>query len=234
MSWPDVFLLCFAIGTLWALASLLLSGMHLGHSGGGHAGGHGGHAHFGHAHVGHGPAAHGHAGDAPAQAKVARPGAENLSWLGSMANPSCAAVFLAWFGGVGYLLTRHSGLAFWIDLLLAVALGLVGAWILAAFLRFLQSREKPLDPADYEMVGVLGQVSCTIRPDGVGEVIYVRDGARRPLAARAEDGQEIRRGEEVVVMRYERGIAYVRTWDAMIRGQRAEAAQPFDKETKHV
>jgi membrane protein implicated in regulation of membrane protease activity len=238
MNWPDVFLLCFAIGSLWALASLLLSGMHLGHSGGGHGGGHhfghghGAHAgHAGHAHVGHGSAAHGHAA---AQAKVAKFGPEDLSWLGSMANPSCAAVFLAWFGGIGYLLTRHSGLAFWIDLVLAVAVGLVGAWILAGFLRFLQAREKPLDPADYEMIGILGHVSCTIRPDGVGEVIYVRDGARRPLAARAEDGQEIRRGEEVVVTRYERGIAYVRTWDAMIRGRQGETADSFGKETKHV
>jgi membrane protein implicated in regulation of membrane protease activity len=217
MSWPDVFLLCFAIGTLWALASLLLSGMHLGHSGGGHA-------HVGH---GHGPALHSHG-----VPKVGKWAAHEASWLGAMANPSCAAVFLAWFGGIGYLLTRHSGLAFWLDLVLAVAVGLMGAWILAAFLRFLQSREKPLDPADYEMVGVLGQVSCTIRRDGIGEVIYVRDGARRPLCARAEDGQEIRRGEEVVVTRYEKGVAYVRTWDAMIHGRQPAGA--FEKENKHV
>jgi membrane protein implicated in regulation of membrane protease activity len=223
MSWPDVFLLCFAIGTLWALASLLLSGMHLGHSGG--------HAHLGHghAHAGHGSVSHAHS-----VPKVSKCAANEVSWFGSMANPSCAAVFLAWFGGIGYVLTRHSGLAFWIDVVLAIAVGLVGAWILAAFLRFLQSREKPLDPVDYEMVGVLGQVSCTIRPDGVGEMIYVRDGARRPLPARAEDGHEIRRGEEVVVTRYERGIAYVRTWDAMIRGRQAESAGSFEKETKHV
>ena len=230
MSWPDIFLLCFAVGTLWALASLLLSGMHLGHSGA-----HGGHAHFGHGHGGHAHLGHGaHAHSAP-QGKIAKAAGNETSWFGSMANPSCAAVFLAWFGGVGYLLTRHSGLAFWIDLVLAVVVGLFGAWILAAFLRFLQSREKPLDRADYEMVGVLGHVSCTIRPKGVGEVIYIRDGARRPLAARAEDGEEIRRGEEVVVTRYEHGVAYVRTWDAMIRGRQAEAnAEAIDKETKHV
>jgi membrane protein implicated in regulation of membrane protease activity len=156
-----------------------------------------------------------------------------------MANPSCGAVFLAWFGGIGYLLTRHSGLAFWLDLLLAVAVGLAGAWILAAFLRFLQSRERPLDPADYEIIGVLGQVSCAIRPDGVGELIYVRDGARRALPARAEDRQEIRRGEEVIVTRYEKGTAYVRTWEAMTRQSHQEASPrersaALHKETKNV
>src|SRR5437879_53174 len=82
----------------------------------------------------------------------------------------CGAVFLAWFGGVGYLLARHSGLDFWIDLSLAIAVGLLGACLLAAFLRFLESREQPLVVADYDMVGVLGHVSSTIRPDGVGEV----------------------------------------------------------------
>jgi membrane protein implicated in regulation of membrane protease activity len=152
-----------------------------------------------------------------------------------MANPSCAAVFLAWFGGVGYLLTRHSGLAFWLDFLLAVALGVTGAWILAAFLRFLQSREQPLDPADYEMVGVLGQVSCAIRPNGVGELIYIRDGARRAIGARSEDGQDIKRGEEVVVTRYEKGIAYVRTWEAMTqKGAVAHSPEALHKEIEHV
>jgi membrane protein implicated in regulation of membrane protease activity len=230
MNWPDLFLLCFAVGSLWALASLLLGGLHLGHIGGhGHGLGHM-HGHLGHP-----------AGTCPGQGghpvgpnKIAKSLTEG-SWLGSMANPSCMAVFLAWFGGVGYLLTRHSGLAFWLDLAFAVALGLAAAWILAAFLRFLQSRERPLDPSDYEMVGVLGQVSCTIRPDGVGEMLYVREGTRRSASVCSADGQEIKRGEEVVVTRYEKGIAYVRTWEAMTQtGNDARHPEALHKEMKHV
>ena len=196
MTWSDLYLLCFVIGALWSVTTLLLGGMHLGHSGSAHVG-------HGHAHVGHGAAKFGHAHSG------------TPSWLGAMANPSCAAVYLAWFGGVGYLLTRHTGWAFWLNLGVAIALGLGAAWLLAAFLRFLQAREQPLDPADYDMIGILGRVSSTIRPGGVGEAIYVRDGARRPLCVRSEDGHEIRRGEEVVVTRFEKGIAYVRTWEAM-------------------
>lgn len=187
MQWPDIFLLCFAVGSVWSLATLLLGGLHLGH-------GHATHLHHG----GHGHSSH------------------LGSWLGSMANPSSLAVFLAWFGGLGYLLTRHTGLLFWVDLAIAIGFGIAGAWLLAAFLRFLQAREKPLNPADYEMVGVLGRVSSTIRPDGVGELIYVRDGARRPVCARSEDSSLIGRGEEVVVTRFEKGVAYVRTWEAML------------------
>jgi membrane protein implicated in regulation of membrane protease activity len=132
-----------------------------------------------------------------------------------MANPSCVAVYLAWFGGVGYLLTRHSGWAFWLNMVVAIVVGLCGAWMLAAFLRFLQSRERPMDATDYEMVGVLGRVSSPIRAGGVGEVIYVRDGSRRPLCARSDDDRDIKRNEEVIVTRFEKGIAYVRTWEAM-------------------
>lgn len=215
MSWPDIFLLCFAVGSLWALVSLVAGGMHLGHGHAGHAVGHAAHSGASHAHVAH-PAG-------------------GAGWFASLANPSCGAVFLAWFGGVGYLLTRHSGLAFWLDTLLALAVGAVGAWILAAFLRFLQSREQPLDPADYQMIGVLGQVSCGIRPDGTGEIMYVRDGARRAIPARSEDRMELRRGEEVVVTRYEKGIAYVRTWEAMTRRDGLNARpETLRKETEHV
>ena len=190
MKSPDIYLLCFAIGAIWSLATALLGGFHIGH---------------GHSHLGHG---HGHG-------RAHSNGSSVESWLGSMANLHTFAVFLAWFGGVGYLLTRHTGLAFGFDLMIAIVFGLIGAWLLAGFLRFLQRHEKPLDPADYDLVGVLGRVSSVIRADGVGELIYIRDGARKPLCARSEDGRPITRGEEVVVTRFEKGIAYVRTWEAM-------------------
>ncbi len=219
MQWPDIFLLCFGLGSVWSLATLLLGGLHLGH-------GHGVHPHLGgHGHAGHSSTAgaHGHASGHAHSSELG-------SWLGSMANPSSLAVFLAWFGGLGYLLTRHTGLLFWVDLCVAIGFGLAGAWLLAAFLRFLQAREKPLNPADYEMVGVLGRVSSTIRPDGVGELIYVRDGARRPVCARSEDSSLIQRGEEVVVTRFEKGVAYVRTWEAMLN----QSSVPTVKEKGNV
>ena len=41
--------------------------------------------------------------------------------------------------------------------------------------------------------------------------------------ARSDDGREIPRGAEVIVTRYEKGIAYVRTWDAMTGDAAAES-----------
>lgn len=188
MNWPEIFLICFGVGSLWAVVSFLMGGVHLGHV---HHAGAAHHMH-GHAHGSHTP-----------------------GWIASLLNPSCVAVFLAWFGGTGYLLTKYSGWLLWLNLAIAGAFGLAGAVILARFLGWLMKHERPMNPADYDMVGVLGRVSSAIRADGVGEVIYQQDGARRSLSAKSEGGMAIGRGEEVIVTRFEKGIAYVRTWEAM-------------------
>jgi membrane protein implicated in regulation of membrane protease activity len=121
--------------------------------------------------------------------------------------------FLAWFGGSGYLLTRYSSIWFLSGLGLAVFTGLVGGGIVFLFLsRVLISQEESMDPADYEMVGVLGRVSVPIREKGTGEIIYSQAGTRRTCGARGDDGNAVAKGSEVVVTRYEKGIAYVRLW----------------------
>jgi membrane protein implicated in regulation of membrane protease activity len=89
-------------------------------------------------------------------------------------------------------------------------------WFVA---KVLIEREAPLDPADYEMVGVLGKLSIPIRAGGTGEVIYSQEGTRRVAGARSEDGAAIPKGTEVVVTRYEKGIAYVRLWDEFVASQ---------------
>ena len=97
---------------------------------------------------------------------------------------------------------------------LAVLSGLAGAAIVFWFLfKVLLKYDRDLDPADYEMVGVLGRLSSTVRENGTGEMIFSQDGVRRAASARSEDGRPIARGVEVVVTRYERGIAYVRAWE---------------------
>ena len=72
-----------------------------------------------------------------------------------------------------------------------------------------------MDPADYDMIGVLGKVASPIRPSGTGEIIFSQAGARRAAPARSEDELVIPKGAEVVVTRYERGIAYVRPWEEL-------------------
>ncbi len=125
--------------------------------------------------------------------------------------------FLAWFGGTGYLLTRYSSMWFVMGLGVALVSGLVGAAIIFLFLsKVLMSEEENLDPADFEMIGVLGRISVPIRESGTGEIIYSQAGTRRTCGARAENGsQAIAKGSEVVVTHYDKGIAYVRLWEEM-------------------
>jgi len=80
------------------------------------------------------------------------------------------------------------------------------------------------------MVGVLGKLSVRIREGGTGEMIYSQAGTRRVCAARSEDGSAILKGTEVVVTRYERGVAYVRCWSEL-SGEDAELGQAQDAKT---
>jgi hypothetical protein len=64
-------------------------------------------------------------------------------------------------------------------------------------------------------VGVLGRICSTIGKGGTGEIIFSQGGTRQTCVARSEDGEALARGAEVIVTRYERGIAYVRRWEQM-------------------
>jgi len=162
----------------------------------------GGHVGAGHAAVAHGGAGKGATAHAGQQAQT------------SPFNFVTLTAFLAWFGGTGFLITRFSSVWFALGLLISLAAGLFGAAIVFFFFtRVLISREENMDSADYEMVGVLGRISMPIREDGTGEIIYSQAGTRRTCGARAEDGSAIEKGVEIVVTRYDKGLAYVRRWE---------------------
>ncbi|HKH98424.1 MAG TPA: hypothetical protein VJ999_04890 [Candidatus Sulfotelmatobacter sp.] len=218
-TWSDFYLSCFAVGFCFSFLSFLFGGSRFGRLHLPHFHGHGvPHLPAGQGMAGHAPAAPvpaaGHApanagSHAPAQPHAARGGVSPF-------NPPTMAAFLAWFGGTGYLLTRYSALWVGFELLLSVAVGLIGGGIVFVFLtKVLISTEENMDPADYEMVGVLGRLAVSIRKDGTGELIYSQAGTRRVCGARSEDGSAIEKGTEVVVTRYEKGIAYVRLWSEM-------------------
>lgn len=203
MTWSDFYLICFVVGFLLSAISFLGGGMrwhlhvpHLPHGG----------EHFG---AGHAPVAHGGAGNGT----TAHTG---HSAPVSPFNFVTMTAFLAWFGGTGFLITRFSSIWYALGLLIALGAGLLGAAIVFLFLtRVLISHEENMDSADYEMVGVLGRISMPIREDGTGEIIYSQAGTRRTCGARSESGAAIEKGEEIVVTRYHKGLAYVRLWEEM-------------------
>ncbi len=189
MTWTDFYLICFLVGLLLSVFSIVAGSLHLPHA----------HFDFGHHfHFDLHADAGGHGSDMP------------------FINFGTIMAFLTWFGGVGYLLTRHvGGLGGWIVLLASIG-GLAGAAIVSVFLtKVLLRDDRDLDPADYDPVGVIGRVSNSIREGGTGEIIFVQEGTRRVFGARSDTGIALPKGTEVIVTRYERGIAYVRKWDEL-------------------
>jgi membrane-bound ClpP family serine protease len=181
-----IYLVCFIVGLILSVLSVA----------GGFA-----HLHIGRLHVGHTAHAHTHS---------------TTHGLSSI-NGFTITAFLCWFGGVGYLLDRYSIFITPLILLLSILSGLIGAALLWAVLfKLLLPRERILTTEETEMPGVIAHVSDSIRDNGgIGEIIFSQTGARRSTAARSEDGSPIQRGAEVVVIRYERGIAYVRPFDEL-------------------
>lgn len=217
MTWSDFYLICFAVGFCFSFFSFVFGSSRFGKLHLPHFHGHGvGHLPTVHGPVAQGPVAgHGAAhGPAATQAHGGTHAARGASV--SPLNPPSIAAFLAWFGGTGYLLNRFSALWVGLALLLAVIAGLVGGAIIFFFLtKVLMSDQEFLDPADFEMVGVLGKLSVPIREGGTGELIYSQMGTRRVCGARSDDGSALAKGAEVVVTRYERGIAYVQLWSEL-------------------
>ena len=188
MTWAMFYLVCFLVGVTLSALSFLSVSFHLPHF----------HVHVPHVHVPHGDVHVGSGGEMP------------------FLNFGTVTAFLAWFGGSGYLLTRYSSLMVAGVLTLAVIAGLVGAMIVFWFVaKLLLKHDRELDPADYERVGVLARISSPVREGGTGEIIFSQEGTRNTCGARSENNEALPRGTEVIVTRYEHGIAYVRRWEEL-------------------
>lgn len=123
-----------------------------------------------------------------------------LGWL----SPLGLAAAALWFGGVGLIVERFgSGPA----LILAVVAAIVGAAIVRAIAGAFDRAGTP--PLVLSGEGAIGLVNAQIRPGAPGEVLYTLEGLSRSTAARSVDDEFIPRGTEVVIVRRDRGMAWV-------------------------
>jgi membrane protein implicated in regulation of membrane protease activity len=134
---------------------------------------------------------------------------------------STLSAFLTWFGGAGYLLTRYSPLTALAITLMAFVFGVVGGTLFfTAIARFIVPRLTVLNPEDFRVQGAVARVTSTIQPDRIGEIVYTLGGSRHADGARSESGEMIERGTQVVILRIEKGIAYVQPWAAFAESHR--------------
>jgi hypothetical protein len=192
MSWSDIYLFCFLVGVTLSVFSFLAGVVHLQLPMKVHL-----HLHLPHA---HGPS---HVSGA------------HISWF----NASTLLAFLAWFGGVGYLMAKYSHLQALLVVAIAALAGMIAGWIMLRFLmKLIGPADEPLRESDGRVIGAVGTISMTIRDGGgTGEIIFPLAGSRRCSGARSSDGTPIEKGAEVVIEKYEKGIAYVKRWDEFVK-----------------
>ena len=192
MTWSDFYLFCFLVGFSLSVLSFLAGTVHI-------------HLPF----KWHPPFHGAHHGSVLAKGGLHKGGSSgaHLSWF----NASTIMAFLAWFGGTGYLLTRYSHLVVFTTLTMAAAAGLFAGWTIFKFM--LKLNDAPMTSEDRRVEGALGTVSMSIRENGTGEIIFALGGTRRCAGARSSDSTPIEKGAEVVIERYDKGIAYVKRWE---------------------
>lgn len=184
-----LFAVCFFVGIIFTLFSVL--------GGLGHVVGHGG-ADTGHMAHGYGPADQG----------------DGVSIL----NLSSLTVFLTWFGAAGFSLRFYGKLGLGPVLLISGILGMFGAYIVYLFLvkLLIRGQSKPLSSSDTYMPGTVAKVTSPISKGGTGEIVYVHLGTRRSCGARSIGDAFITKGSQVVIVQYEKGIAYVKPYSDLL------------------
>ncbi len=201
MNWETFYLVCFLAGLMLSFISLL-GGM-------GHFGGHVHVPHMHLPHAGHVPHMT-HAGGAGHSSGGATRGGSSVPWW----NAFSIMIFLCWFGAAGYLLTKYGSFVAGVVVVLAAVCGIAGGAIIFIFLtRVLMPHDRELTADETDVVGAVGRVSAPIRTGGVGEIVDQQLGATRSAISRSEAGAAIGKEEEVYVIRYEKGIAYVKRWE---------------------
>lgn len=129
-------------------------------------------------------------------------------------NAAAITAFLTWFGGGGLLLERLTPWSLPLIVGGAIVVGFVGGALINSAINALTRRESVAE--SLSMIGVIGRIVIPIREsEGTGEMVFTHAGTRRVAGARSDSGRAIPKGTEVVVTRYEKGIAYVMTWEEL-------------------
>ena len=129
--------------------------------------------------------------------------------------------FVTWFGGAGYIFTRTLGTGPFIAVPFALVSGLVGGGIMFLVIARLlwPMMTRPMEKTEYKLPGTPARVVSPIRAGGTGEIVYTKAGSRFTAGARSADGKAVERGTEVVILKYERGMAYVQDVKRLLNGE---------------
>jgi len=127
--------------------------------------------------------------------------------------PSLGA-FLTFFGLVGYLLSRFTGLGPVAKIVLASVAGALGITVILALIRAwaVPSARREIVDERFVLMGHLATVTSPIAEGSPGEIAYEVDRIRYTARAWTVNGESVPEGSEVVIERVEDGYAYVEAW----------------------
>jgi membrane protein implicated in regulation of membrane protease activity len=177
-----LFLICFGVGLVFAIASAFLADFS------------GGHDSPGGLHHDHElSTAH---GDMPGLSKL---------------SPTSLAAFVTAFGGFGLIFSRiEATRVVWLSVPLSIVGGLlVAAMVVAAFNNIFHATQSSSEGRVGELFGQSATVITPIAAGGVGEIAYVQGGTRYTGCARHQDDGELPAGTSVRIVRIEGTQFYV-------------------------
>jgi membrane protein implicated in regulation of membrane protease activity len=122
--------------------------------------------------------------------------------------------FATVFGVTGYLLWRYSPLSVGAQIVVGVAVALLGTLLATAAVAHWATQAAEHDVVDerYLLQGHPAQVVSAIASAQIGEIAYSVGGKRYEVIAQSVDGAPLDVGTEVVIDRVENGVAYVEPW----------------------
>ena len=125
-----------------------------------------------------------------------------------------SGAFATLLGITGYLLGRYSQLTVALQLVVSVAIALLGTVVATRAVAHWAKQAAEEDAVDerYLLQGHPAQVVASIAASSAGEIAYVVGGNRYATAAQSLDGTPVAAGTEVVIYRVENGVAYVELW----------------------
>ncbi|GGG08786.1 hypothetical protein GCM10010912_61690 [Paenibacillus albidus] len=126
-------------------------------------------------------------------------------------------VFVTVWGGTGYVLTRFSGMNMLAVVLICTVVALLlGCLMYAGLARVMTRYDSSMNEMDYEQAGQLGYISISAVDGAVGEMKYVLHGTMRSIGVRAETGQQLDKGDRVIILKVDKGMAAVTLFEREI------------------
>lgn len=123
--------------------------------------------------------------------------------------PLSTFAFVMAFYGLAGLIFGAVGVHVVLTFVLATAAGLAAGIVNSAVFAWLRRNSNSSDVTDREIEGTIGVASMPIGRRRRGKITLEIAGAREQMTASPVDGSDIAAGDDVVVVRIERGVALV-------------------------